>query len=140
MNKRIINIFIILLISMVLLPSCREEVIAPGNPAGNVNQPVRLRSGSSYTFIINAVNISATVNDYSGVYSTHSQLVITLEDYLQGRVNFNIYDYSNRLVYQKLLADNITPLSTSLDGITPDIVNISFINFTGKLKIHVFSN
>jgi hypothetical protein len=140
LNNRIIAILIIPLISLVLIPSCREEVIAPGNPAGNVNQPISLRSGSSYTFIINAENISATVNDYSGVYSTHSQLLITLEDYSQGRVNFNIYDYSNRLVYQKLLADNIIPINAVLDGITPDIVNISFINFTGKLKIQVFSN
>ncbi len=127
-------------LTAILLSSCREDVIAPGNEAGNVNQPVRLKSGSSYTFIINAENISTSFFDYSGVNSSHSQLLLSLEDYSQGRAGFNIYDTGNRLVYQKLMTENVKPISASLDGITPVYLEITFNNFSGKLRIQVFSN
>ena len=133
----------ILILSFLILPvisSCREEIIVPGNQAGNLNQPVRLKSGSSYTFIINADNFSKTVHDYSGVESTHSKLILTLDDYSQGSVNFYIYEYSSRLVYQKVMSDNITPITANLEGISPNIIHLNFYNFTGKLKIQVFSN
>ncbi len=124
----------------LMFSSCREDVVAPGNEAGNVNQPVRLKSGSSYTFIINADNISTSFFDYSGVSSSHAQLLLSLEDYSQGRAAFNIYDTGNRLVYQKLMTDNVKPISASLDGITPVFLEINFTNFSGKLRIQVFSN
>lgn len=139
MPRNTIYIFIILFIILVV-PSCREDIIAPGNQAGNLNQPVRLKSGSSYTFIINADNFSTTVHDYSGIESNHSKLLLTLEDYSHGSVNFYIYEYSNRLVYQKVMTDNIKPITADLEGISPDIVHLTFNNFTGKLKIQVFTN
>lgn len=133
-------IFIISLFILPLISSCREEIIEPGNLAGNLNQPVRLKSGSSYIFIINADNFSTTVHDFSGIESVHSKLLLTLDDYSQGSVNLYIYEYSNRLVYQKVMAENIKPITASLDGIYPDIVHLTFYNFTGKLKIQVFTN
>ncbi|HKB86892.1 MAG TPA: hypothetical protein VKD08_12015 [Ignavibacteriaceae bacterium] len=132
--------FAFLAISTILFSACREDVVAPGNEAGNINQPVRLKSGSSYTFIINANNITTSFFDYSGVSSSHAQLLLSLEDYSQGRAGFNIYDTGNRLVYQKLLTDNVEPISASLDGITPVFLEINFTNFSGKLRIQVFSN
>lgn len=131
---------IIILFSAFLLSSCREDVVAPGNPAGNINQPIRLKSNSSYTFIINAENITASLLDNSGITSRHSELFLSLDDYKQGRVNFNIIEYSNQLVYQKQLSDNLSQMTVSLEGNTPDIINISFSNFTGKLKIQLYIN
>jgi hypothetical protein len=129
-----------MLLLLVLIPSCREEIIAPGNAAGNVNQPVRLQSGSTYTFIINAENLSTSFRDYPGVNSTHAQLILTLEDYSKGQATFYIFDYSNRLLYNKVIKDNFKTISASLSGRTPDIISVNFSNFTGKLKIQVFSN
>ncbi len=129
-----------LLFILVFIPSCREDIIAPGNAAGNINQPVRLQSGSSYTFLINAANISTTFRDFSGVSSTHAYLILSLDDYSEGQVSFYIFDYSNQLLYNKLMKDNIKTISASLEGRTPDIISITFTNFTGKLKVQVFSN
>ncbi len=129
---------IITLLSIFLFSSCREDVVAPGNPAGNINQPVRLKSNSSYTFIINAENISFYLLDYSGITSRHSELFLSLDDYKQGRVSFNIVEYSNQLVYQRQLTDNVSQMTVSLEGSIPDIINISFTNFTGKLKIYLY--
>ncbi len=129
-----------LLLILVFIPSCREDIVAPGNAAGNVNQPVRLTSGSSYTFLINAENISTTFKDFSGISSTHSKLILSLDDYSHGQAAFYIFDYSKQLLYNKLMKDNIGTISASLEGRTPDIISVSFSNFTGKLKIQVFTN
>ncbi len=129
-----------LLLILIFIPSCREDIVAPGNAAGNINQPVRLQTGSSYTFLINAENLSTTFRDFSGVGSTHSNLTLSLDDYSRGQASFYIFDYSNQLIYNKLMKENIKTISTSLEGKTPDIISITFTNFTGKLKIQVFSN
>lgn len=131
---------VIVLLYAALLSSCREDVVAPGNPAGNINQPIRLKSNSSYTFIINADNISTTLLDYSGISSRHSKLFLVLDDYKQGRASFNITEYSNQLVYQRQLSENLDQMTVSLEGSTPDIINIRFTSFTGKLKIQLFTN
>lgn len=133
-------LLVIGLLCAVLLSSCREDVVAPGNPAGNVNQPIRLKSNSSYTFIINAENISTSLLDYSGITSRHSKLFLALDDYKQGRVSFNITEYSSQLVYQKQLSENLDQMTISLEGNTPDIINIRFFGFTGKLKIQLYTN
>ena len=140
MPRKTIYIFIISFLILPMISSCREEIIVPGNQAGNLNQPVRLKSGSSYTFIINAENFSTTVHDYSGIESIHSKLLLALDDYSQGSVNFYIYEYSSRLVYQKVMSDNINPITAYLEGISPDIIHLTFYNFTGKLKVQVFTN
>ena len=129
-----------LLIILILIPSCREDIISPGNSAGNVNQPVILKSGLSYTFLINAENISTSFRDFSGLSSTRSHLLLSLDDYSQGNANIFIFDYSNQLLYNQLLKENVKSTTISLAGRTPDIISISFTNFTGKLKIQVHSN
>ncbi len=140
MKKSLLFILTGLLLILVLIPSCREDIVAPGNAAGSVNQPVRLKSGKSYTFLINAENISTSFRDFSGISSTHSHLILSLDDYSQGQANILILDYSNQLLYNKLMQANLQSTSISLAGRTPDIISISFSNFTGKLKIQVYGN
>ena len=64
MKKSYLIIITGLLLILIFIPSCREDIIAPGNAAGNINQPVRLKSGLSYTFLINAENISTSFRDF----------------------------------------------------------------------------
>mgnify|MGYP003503156825 FL=1 len=54
------NIYItIYLISIFVLTSCREDIISPGNIAGNVNEPIQENKLNYYTFLINADKLSA---------------------------------------------------------------------------------
>lgn len=125
---------------LLLLPtfySCREDIITPNNSAGEVNEPIRLTSNTSYTFILNANNISTTVQDYPGLNSQHSILLLTLSDYQQGNASLTVYEYSKQLVYQTTITNNIDQLSINLDFVSPDIINIKFDNFTGKLKLEL---
>lgn len=128
---------LLLLFILLSFYSCREDIIPPDNPIGEINEPIRLTSNNSYTFILNANNISTTVQDHPGLNSQHSVLVITLTDYEQGNVSLKVSEFSKQLVYQKTMTDNIDQLAINLDYVSPDIVNIIFTNFTGKLKIEV---
>ena len=125
---------------ILLLSACREDIIAPGNPAGNVNEPVRIKAKFSYSFYINAVNVTTAVSDVSGISSIHSTVSVSLEDYKEGVASFNIYDNSSNLVYRKVIAENDLQISESLEGSSPEQVLINFTNFTGKLQIKVFVN
>ena len=140
MNKRLLIPIYFLLSGILLFSSCREEIIAPGNPAGNVNEPVRIKAKFSYSFYINAVNVTTSVADVSGISSIHSTVSVSLEDYKEGVAAFNIYDNASNLVYRKIIAENDLQVSEILDGSSPDQVLINFTNFTGKLQIKVFVN
>src|SRR5512143_3248615 len=99
---KIVNrkIYLTLISIMLILSSCREDIIPPNTPSSNLNEPVRLVSGSSYTFILNANNISTTYRDYSGLSGTHSMINISLTDYKSGTVIFHIYSNSDQVLFQ----------------------------------------
>lgn len=128
---------LVLIILSLLISSCREDIISPDNPSGNINEPVRLKSNTSYTFILSANDISTTIQDYTGLNSTHSVLIITLINYVQGNAALNIYQYSKQLIFQKMMTDNVDQLSVRFDNVNPYILKYEFTNFTGELKIQV---
>ncbi len=121
------------------MSSCREDIIPPDNPSGNINEPVKLKSNTSYTFILNANNISTTVQDYFGLNSAHSILSVSLNDYAQGNVSLYIYEYSKQIIFQKVMTNNVNQLPTYFNDVTPYNFKIDFTNFTGVLKIQVES-
>lgn len=122
---------------LFLFSSCREDIIPPNNPSSNLNQPVRLISSGSYTFILNAHNVSSTYNDYSGLNGTHSLIHLTLVDYKNGTVILHIYNNSQQLIFQKAMAIDIDEFSEYLDNENPATFQIIFNNFSGNLKIVV---
>jgi hypothetical protein len=67
----------------------------------------------------------------------HSVVRIFLTDYKSGTVFFHIYDNSEKLIFQRSLADNIVEYSEQLNNEKPYTVQIIFNNFTGNLKIVV---
>lgn len=132
-----ISYFLLAVLSLILFDSCREEIIPPNSPLTNLNEPVRLVSNGTYTFILNANDISATYKDYSGLSGIHSIVNISLDNYTGGTVIFHIYNNSEQLIFQKSMSDNIEEFSQHLDNEYPSMVHIIFNDFSGKLKIVV---
>ncbi len=122
---------------LVLFSSCREDIIPPNSPSSNLNQPVRLISSGSYTFILNANNVSSTYNDYSGLIGNHSLIHISLTDYKNGTVFLHIYNKSEETIFQKAMSINIDEFTEYVDNENPTIVQMIFNDFTGNLKIVV---
>ena len=136
-NMKVKKLYFVILITIVFFSSCREDIIPPNNPSSNINEPVRLASNNSYTFILNANSISTTVKDFSGLNGQHSTLTISLDNYVGGNVKLIIYDYSTQIIYQKFMSDNIAQYYVNLDNVTPYLLQIIFIDFTGNLKIEL---
>jgi hypothetical protein len=126
-----------LLCFLFSLISCREEIIPPFNPGGNINEPVQQISADSYTFIINAQGISDSLIDKTPFNFTNSYLFLSLFDYLSGAVELTIYDRSRNIIYYSILNNNFPGSSSKLEGFIPDRVQIFFRNFTGKLTVQI---
>ncbi len=123
----------------LLFSSCRDEIISPDSPAGNINQPVQIKSNSLYTFILSANNLSTTIIDYPELSGTRPTLNISLNNFEQGQLSLNIYENPGRLVYQTVLTGKINPFSAILESVHADRIEINFISFTGNLKIQLIS-
>jgi len=122
------------------LTSCREEIIPPFNPAGNINEPVQEITADSYSFIINAEGISDSLIDRTFFSFNNSHLFLSLFAYLGGTVELTIYDRARNIIYNSTLNGNFPGSSLKLDGFVPDRVQIFFRNFTGKLTIQIIQD
>jgi len=122
---------------LFIINSCREEIIPPDNPAGNINQPVQSTSGNSYTFIINADRISNSITDHFSIFSVKSRLFFSLNSYVSGAVQISVFNDQNDLFFQETLNQNITGVSVDFEGKIPNSIVLAFYNFTGKLKVQL---
>lgn len=117
--------------------ACREEIISPKNNSGNVNEPYKSSHQNSYTFILNAENISQKVIDYPDISHSNSRVFISLSDCISGSVEVIILTKSREVLYRnKLLEDNNGSYGV-VNGIKPEILEIYFNEFTGKLKFQL---
>jgi hypothetical protein len=123
-----------ILVLAVLFISCRQDVIPPDNPAGNINEPVYSRTNFSYTFTINASNITRTVTNNTFLDTFRSRIHIVVNDYSSGRVEILVEDDDVRL-YSAVINQNTSGMLQEINGFRPEIITINFINFTGKFRL-----
>ncbi|MBT8387286.1 MAG: hypothetical protein KJO12_07720, partial [Ignavibacteria bacterium] len=65
MNRLIFTLFL-----LIMVVSCREDILHPDDFAGSINEPVQLISRNSYTFIINAKDLSMTISALASFSTT----------------------------------------------------------------------
>ncbi|RPI71556.1 MAG: hypothetical protein EHM47_09980 [Ignavibacteriales bacterium] len=133
--KKLLQVF---LISIIFI-SCREEIVSPDNPAGNINEPVYSRTSFSYTFTINAENITRLVRDNTNLNITSSRIFLIIDDYASGRVEINIQNDDSFIIYSSVFANNTYGIIEEFEGYLPAYITINFIDFTGKFKV-ILSN
>lgn len=128
--KSAIHIFLF----SVLFISCRQDVIPPDNPAGNINEPVYSRTNFSYTFTINASNITRTVTNSTFLDTFRSRIQVVVVDYSSGSVEVVVEDDDVRL-YSAVLNQNTNGMLEEINGFRPETITINFIDFTGKFRV-----
>ncbi len=133
----LIKFFMFLFI--VLVMSCREDIVPPNNPAGNINEPVQTHTNNSYTFIINADNISRSVINYLSLHTTTMRIYTSVLDISSGSVQIFLLDSFNNTWYSRTIASETQNSSEELSGNNPRQIQIKMNNFTGKLKVQLFS-
>ncbi len=125
--------------ALILIIGCREDVYDPNNKDSNINEPIILDYYNSFTFMINANNITYYDVENTNIEEPLAEINIGIENYKSGYVE--IFVTNNQLVslYSQKLTKNTVNLTSTLKGYSPERLAINFHNFTGNLKI-VLSN
>ncbi len=128
--------YLFFLLLAVSISSCREDIIQPDVLLPNKNEPVEFRSYNSYSFLINAENVTQSVLNEFDIELTKSRIFYSLTDYASGYVEIRLYtqDFQN-VFYQNLSENSLN--SALIDGFRPAAISIKFNNFTGVLKIEL---
>ena len=131
----------IFLFSLLLLfVSCREEIIAPDNSTGNINEPFLTRTSNSYIFSINASNITATIDDNTFLSTVKANIYSIIADYSAGYVEVEVKTSTNSVLYSEVFESDTRGTLKNINGFRPEIIAINFQNFTGKLKVTLSSS
>lgn len=136
-NSLKILIGMICLISAEVIPSCREGIINPGNPVGNLNEPVVSKSDNVYTFQIDAEKVSFLRIDKTLLNITETDVYITVTDYSGGNVQLKIIGDNKQTLYQILIGANMGDKQATLINHIPESVSFLFQNFSGRFKIEL---
>lgn len=136
-NSQKIFIGMVCLITAVVIPSCREGIINPGNPAGNLNEPLVSKSGNVYTFQIDAEKVSFLKTDNTLLNITETDVYVTVIDYQGGSVQIKVIGESKQVLYQALVTSDMSGKQASIINHLPESVSLLFQNFSGRLKIEL---
>ena len=128
--KKISLLLIILLIAL----SCREEVIQPDNFVENVNEPVQINERNSYIFLLNAQDFSLNLSVPASFNSYRTRFNVTLIDYESGYISITVKDFDQQERFRYFVAEEVSFHSDLLDGYVLKTINISTVNFSGKIK------
>jgi len=124
-------VFVILIVSF----SCREEIIAPDNLVGNINEPVQIRDRNAYTFLLDAQNLTMSLSVSLYFSSARTRFNVRLVDYESGYTNVSAQDISDVERFRYYVAEEVSYHTELLDGYIPTTININTENFSGKIKI-----
>jgi len=133
-----ITIHIIFFFTVTLqFTSCRENIIAPDNFATSVNEPILINEINSYTFVINAKNISIDVTNDTNFNSFASKISITIIDYSSGSVEVRVIDKQLNDRFSYFGNDDEFFFNELLRGYIPEAIGIKAVDFSGKLRIQL---
>jgi len=129
--------FFLSILVILFFSSCREEIIPPDNPTGNVNEPALFSSSSLYIFSINAINMTTDFVDNIPFDGVKTRLYSLLEDHTSGFVEIVIRSPQQETLYSGVLNQNSRGSSLNVEGSSQENILLKFVNFTGKLKIQL---
>ena len=128
-----------LILFFALGEGCREEIIPPNNPAGNINEPVSTNTRNTYSFVINAENLDIDVTDYPKLFSNHSRMYFYISDYGSGSVEVSLRNQNSVIFYNDVVANNLDGQYIEVRNNYTSSIQIKCSAFSGKLKIQISS-
>lgn len=129
-----------LIISLIILTGCREEILEPYNPAGNVNQPYQEKKLNYYNLVMTASNLTYEFDSDLNFNSSDSRILVSVIDRQGGTVTINVLNDNRNLIYIASIETEVPNLVDRIQGNIPNKVKIIFINFNGKLRIQLSKN
>jgi len=132
-----LNRLIFIFFFLILIISCREDIIHPDELAGNVNEPVQLNSRNSYTFIINAKDLSMNISTLTSFNTTLARISFTLIDYESGYVNVSVKDFNEVERFRYFADEDVNLFTEVINGYLPNTIDIRMQGFSGKLRVQL---
>ncbi len=126
--------------ALLFIIDCRNEVYDPNNRDSNINEPIILNYYNSFTFMINANNITYYDVENTNLEEPLSEINIGIENYKAGYVEIFVTNKNLVSLYSQKLTRNTENLTSTLKGYSPERLAINFHNFTGNLKIVLSSS
>lgn len=133
-----IKLFIIT--SLIILLGCREEILEPYNPAGNVNQPYQEKKLNYFNLVITASNLTYEINSDLNFNSSDSKILVSVIDRQSGTVTINVLNDKRNLIYIASIETEVPGLVDRIQGNIPNKVKIIFKDFSGKVRIQLSKN
>lgn len=127
----------ILSIIVLLVTSCREEILEPYNPAGNINQPFQEKKLNYFNIVMTASNLTYEFETDLNFNSSESRIQISVVDREKGNVTVNVLNVNRNLIYVASIETESADLVDRIYGNIPDKVKISFKDFSGKLRVQL---
>lgn len=129
--------FCVFIILMITMYGCREEILDPLYPASNVNEPVQSVTSNTYSFSINAVDISNNVLNPTSLFTSRNKIFISTHDYKRGNVTIIVFSKFGEHLYEANISSEEDGIYTSITGSIPQKIQFIFTNFTGRLKFEI---
>jgi hypothetical protein len=128
---------VFILFLLILVVSCREDIIHPDEFAGNINEPVQINLRNSYTFIINAKNLTMNISALTSFNTTFARISVTLIDHESGYVNVSVKDLNDVERFRYFADDDVSLFTEVIDGYLPNTIDIRMQELSGKLKVQL---
>lgn len=129
-----ISSLLICLIVILIITSCREEIIEPGNFAGNVNKPIVENNDNYFSIILNANDLSTSYRSNTKFSFINNRTLLTISDLSNGSVRIIVKDKNGSSLYFSSNQTEVINDSEQISGSIPESVEFTFSNFSGKLK------
>ena len=125
------------MILVLLIAACREDIVEPDTFVGTINEPVQINEPNSYTFIIDAQNMSVNVINNTYIASVASRISISIINHSSGYVIISVIDRDDNSRFSYFGDDEEGLFSEALIGYIPAQVRINTSDFSGKLKVEI---
>lgn len=129
-----------LIISLMILTGCREEILEPYNPAGNVNQPYQEKKLNYFNLVMTASNLTYEFDSDLNFNSSDSRILVSVIDRQSGTVTINVLNDNRNLIYIASIETEVPNLIDRIQGNIPNKVKVIFKNFSGKVRIQLSKN
>lgn len=129
-----------LIITLIILSGCREEILEPYNPAGNINQPYQEKKLNYFNLVMTALNLTYEIDSDLNFNSSDSRILVSVIDRQSGTVTINVLNDSKNLIYVASIETEVPGLVDRIQGNIPNKVKIIFKDFSGKVKIQLSKN
>lgn len=131
---------LLLIISLIFLSGCREEILEPYNPAGNVNQPYQEKKLNYFNLVMTASNLTYEFDSDLNFNSSDSRILVSVIDRQSGTVTINILNDKRNLIYIASIETEVPGLVDRIQGNIPNKVKIIFKDFSGKVRVQLSKN